>query len=120
VPFLQLDGYFMVSHALGLQYLRAESYRYWWQRFAAVVRRPNGPSETRPGYRRRDAWTYSVYGVVSLLFDVTAAVWLAVVVFVVLRRLAGPVGAGGVLLLGVGAVVAVRLLRMRSTARKPS
>src|SRR6266508_3750629 len=70
VPFLQLDGYFMLSHALGVQHLRAESYRYWLYR---LRRGPTG------AYARRDARIYAWYGAASVLFDVAAVGWAALV-----------------------------------------
>jgi putative peptide zinc metalloprotease protein len=115
VPFLQLDGYFMLSHALGMHYLRVESYRFWrhliWRRAAPATR-----------YARRDARIYAWYGVASLLFDAAAAAWMGVLVFTMLRRLAGPVGAAAVLVVGVGAVIAVRatIARRRVPAPPPA
>jgi hypothetical protein len=69
IPFLQLDGYFMATHALDMVDLRTESYGFLRQVARRVLRRP-GP---RAVYPRRSRWVYGVYGISSLLFGLAFA-----------------------------------------------
>ncbi|MGC4746651.1 hypothetical protein ACLQ28_13450 [Micromonospora sp. DT201] len=64
VPFLRLDGYHMLSHALNLADLRADTYRFWGR----LLR--GGPRATT-SYRRRERWIYIGYGIASAVFAVT-------------------------------------------------
>jgi putative peptide zinc metalloprotease protein len=64
VPFLQLDGYFMLNHALGMVNLRTETYRYWGRLVGRVVRRGAGVREY-PWWARI---AYLIYGAVSLAY----------------------------------------------------
>lgn len=69
VPFLRLDGYYMLSHALNLTDLRGESYRF----YGRLLR--GGPRAVA-GYPRRDVVAYAVYGAASLVFGLTVGVLL--------------------------------------------
>lgn len=64
VPFLRLDGYYMLSHALNLADLRTDSYRF----YGRLLR--GGPAAVR-GYRSRDRVAYALYGLASLVFAAT-------------------------------------------------
>jgi putative peptide zinc metalloprotease protein len=59
VPFLRLDGYFALNHALGMADLRQESNRFWR---LVLTRRWTMLGQ----YGRRDRWTYAGYGLASL------------------------------------------------------
>lgn len=65
-PFLQLDGYFAVNHALGMADLRRGSQRFWRLVFTGRV------AQLRR-YSGRDRLAYGGYGLASLCF-VAAAV----------------------------------------------
>lgn len=69
VPFLQLDGYFMLNHALNMVDLRTASARYLRERWQAM--RGRAPAAAYP---RKLAAVYAGYGIGSLLFGVTLAV----------------------------------------------
>lgn len=69
VPFLRLDGYHMLGHALNLVDLRGESYRF----YGRLLR--GGPRSVA-GYPRRDAIAYALYGAASVAFGITVLVLL--------------------------------------------
>ncbi|GAB3932257.1 hypothetical protein [Micromonospora vulcania] len=84
VPFLRLDGYHMLSHALNLADLRSDSYRFWGR----LLR--GGPRAV-VAYRRRERLVYAGYGLASAVFAVTV---LTLLVRLWYASLAGWVGAG--------------------------
>ncbi|MEV0157879.1 M50 family metallopeptidase [Micromonospora sp. NPDC050686] len=83
VPFLRLDGYYMLSHALNLVDLRADSYRF----YGRLLR--GGPGAVA-GYRTRDRVVYGSYGLASLLFGLTLLVLLVRFWYVSLATWVGP------------------------------
>lgn len=115
VPFLQLDGYFMLNHALGMSNLRAESYRFCLLLARRVLRRPGGAGIA--AYPRRIRWIYGLYGVSSVLFGVGLTVGFAVYWIGRLRDRAEPPGAGTLLLAGLGGVVGVAVVLVRRRRR---
>jgi putative peptide zinc metalloprotease protein len=70
VPFLQLDGYYMLSHALGMVNLRTASNRYWAQAVRAALRR-GGPV----AYPRGARMAYILYGGASFVLFAGLAGW---------------------------------------------
>ncbi|SCL19392.1 putative peptide zinc metalloprotease protein [Micromonospora pallida] len=98
VPFLRLDGYYMLSHALNLVDLRADSYQFWGR----LLR---GGPRTVAGYRPRDRVVYATYGLASLLFGVTLLVLLVRYWYVSLATWTSPFWA--VTILAVEAVLVV-------------
>lgn len=82
IPLFQLDGYFMLNHALGLQNLRRESYRFLWARIR------NGRSALE-GYPVRLVRIYTAYGLASVLFGAVCAVVGGYLLFGVLEPLLG-------------------------------
>jgi putative peptide zinc metalloprotease protein len=84
VPFLQLDGYFMLNHALNMVDLRTASGRYLRERWRAL--RGTAPAVAYP---RRLAAVYAGYGIGSLLFGTTLAVVMVVYWFDWLRGMLG-------------------------------
>ncbi|MFF5180734.1 hypothetical protein ACFY2Q_22120 [Micromonospora sp. NPDC000316] len=64
VPFLRLDGYHMLGHALNLADLRADTYRFWGR----LLR---GGRRATADYRRRERLIYTGYGVASVVFVAT-------------------------------------------------
>ncbi|MEU6020336.1 M50 family metallopeptidase [Micromonospora sp. NPDC047134] len=69
VPFLRLDGYHMLSHALNLADLRTDTYRF----YGRLVRQgPRGVTD----YRTRDRVAFTVYGLASVLFIGTVLTFL--------------------------------------------
>lgn len=101
VPFLRLDGYYMLSHALNLVDLRADSYRFWGR----LLR--GGPGEVA-AYRPRDRIVYALYGLASVLFGVTLLVLLVRYWYVSLATWVGPFWS--VTILAVEAVLVVGAL----------
>jgi putative peptide zinc metalloprotease protein len=63
-PFVQLDGYFMLSHALGMLELRQESHGFVRK---AAAHRLLGRGEGVAGYGRRERRVYWVFGITSML-----------------------------------------------------
>lgn len=75
VPFLELDGYHMLSHGLGMLDLRQGAFVFWKRRLRASVRRRSGELAT---YSRRDRWIYTIYGAATFLFAaVVVCIWVA-------------------------------------------
>ncbi|MEW2475903.1 M50 family metallopeptidase [Micromonospora gifhornensis] len=69
VPFLRLDGYYMLSHALNLADLRVDSYRF----YGRLLRQ--GPRAVT-GYRIRDRVAFTLYGLTSVLLAGTVLTFL--------------------------------------------
>lgn len=65
IPFVELDGYFMLSYALGMADLRKDSHRFWALRLRKTLL---GKGEGVAGYSARARRIYSLYGLFSLLF----------------------------------------------------
>ena len=63
LPFLDLDGYFALSHSLGLLELRQHAFQYWLQRLRG------GASAVAP-YPRHIARIYQLYGAASLIVTI--------------------------------------------------
>ncbi|MCW3817090.1 M50 family metallopeptidase [Micromonospora sp. DR5-3] len=109
VPFLRLDGYYMLSHALNLGDLRADSYRF----YGRLLR--HGPGAVR-GYRPRDRVAYALYGLASLAFAVTVLALLVHYWYVSLARWVGPGWAVAIL---VAEAVVLLALAARVARRRP-
>ncbi|GAA0980210.1 hypothetical protein GCM10009555_046250 [Acrocarpospora macrocephala] len=90
IPFLRLDGYYMLTHALGLADLRVETYKFWGH----LLRRHMAEVQ---GYRRRDLWTYVAYGVGSALFAAALIGTIFTLWFTRLSGWLGPVPAAAIL-----------------------
>ena len=75
-PFVQLDGYFMLSHALGMLELRQESHSFVRK---AAAHKLLGRGEGVDGYGRRERRIYWAFGLTSLL--VTACLLTLMAVF---------------------------------------
>jgi len=112
LPFLQLDGYFMLNHALGLSNLRLESYR-----FIGTLLRRRGSE----GYQQRVRVTYLLYGTGSLLYGALLATRMAVAWYRPLSHAFGTAGAALIIpalaALGAGAAaMSVRRARRKQAA----
>ncbi|MEU8324082.1 M50 family metallopeptidase [Nonomuraea sp. NPDC048881] len=110
VPFLQLDGYFMLNHALGMVNLREESYRYLLMEAKAMLRRGQ-----RIDYPRRTRLIYLAYGLSSVLFGLGLAAALLTSWFSVLSGYVG--GLSAALILGAEAGVVVLVMRYLRSRR---
>ncbi|MBY8872565.1 M50 family metallopeptidase [Micromonospora sp. PLK6-60] len=99
VPFLRLDGYYMLSHALNLVDLRADSYQF----YGRLLR---GGWRAVTGYRTRDRVVYASYGLASLLFGLTLLVLLVRFWYVSLATWVGPFWAVAILVAEAVLVVA--------------
>jgi len=82
VPLLQLDGYYMLAHALRAAELRTDAVKY-----AGLVLRRDPRRRT---YGRADRWIYGLYGSVSAAVIVVGYLTLCVVWFFTLDRWTGP------------------------------
>lgn len=92
IPFIELDGYFMLNHALNRVNLRKESHLYWRKIFNRIVLRK---SEDRVAYTRQDHIVYALYGALSLLFTVVFFVGAGIFWFVLFQRWFGvPIAIG--------------------------
>ncbi|WP_300009603.1 M50 family metallopeptidase [Pseudonocardia sp.] len=113
IPFLQLDGYHMLTHALGMANLRTDSYAYCRQ----LLRRDADLS----AYPRRARIAYTSYGVSSVVFGCVLASAVVAMWFVQLSSALGPWAAAAVLV-GEALVVTtvVVLLRRRRARRRAS
>lgn len=115
VPFLRLDGYYMLTHALNLVDLRGDTYRF----YSRLLR--GGPAAVA-SYPRRDRLAYGLYGLASLAFAITVVTLLVRLWYGSLRVWVGP-GWAAVILVTEGVLVALlvwygaRRARRRRTAR---
>ncbi len=127
VPFLQLDGYFMLNHALGMVNLRVESYRYWLRllgraagRAGAGALQPSGDAAAYPAGARR---AYLCYGLASVAYGGALLARFLVVWYRLLERRVGPAGAAAVLALlllaGIAAAARSAARRRAPAARQP-
>ncbi|HTZ43223.1 MAG TPA: ATP-binding cassette domain-containing protein [Jatrophihabitans sp.] len=116
-PFLQLDGYAMLTHALGLADLRRETVRFW----RLLLGRG---ADRLAGYPERDRWIYAGYGVCAV--TALGSGYAAVVTFWFhsLRHWMGPVPAAAILTvetLVVGGLLAMAARgRRAASASKPA
>ena len=115
VPFLQLDGYFMLNHALGMANLRTESYRFCGLLLRRVLRRPGGAGTA--AYPRRIRWIYGLYGGSSVLFGAGLAAGFAVYWIGRLRDRAEPPGTGTWLLAVLGGLAGLAVVVVRRRRR---
>ncbi|MFC0597288.1 M50 family metallopeptidase [Streptomyces palmae] len=69
LPFFQLDGYVMLTHALGIADLRRDATTWW--RLRLTSRKPTA-QEQLAAYPAREARIYAGYGAASALFLTTA------------------------------------------------
>lgn len=100
IPFLQLDGYHMVNHALGAADLRTDSIRFAHTALTGLWRRDLSAARAYPAGRR---WLFGAYAVGSVVY---AAGLVARVV--VLLVIAPPIATYIVLgVLGTGVVLGV-------------
>jgi putative peptide zinc metalloprotease protein len=113
VPFLQLDGYFMLNHALGMVNLRTESYLFCRQLLRRVLRRPGADLA---GYPRRIRWIYGLYGSSSVLFGLALAV--AAAGYWIARLRAEPPGPVAVVAAGTGALASAAVVIRRRRGRR--
>ncbi|MGD0244343.1 MAG: hypothetical protein ABSB59_29030 [Streptosporangiaceae bacterium] len=119
-PFLQLDGYYMLNHSLGMVNLRKASSSYWAQLGRGLLGR-GGAREAYPPAARR---AYFLYGGASFLFVAALAGWAMTEGDLSLaRRTGGPLALGitgsVIALLAASGFFARRLARVRES-RKPA
>jgi putative peptide zinc metalloprotease protein len=124
IPFLQLDGYFMLNHALGMQNLRIESYRFIGQLLRAPRRDgDSGVLARQAAYPGRVRAIYVLYAAGSALFGIALACWFVYSLFVALQGSLGAVRAGAVVAMAVAAVTFALVTsqrRRRSKVDKPA
>jgi putative peptide zinc metalloprotease protein len=96
LPFVELDGYFMLNHALDMVDLRRSSYGFWRQELARLVLRRRTSSVT---YARRERVIYRVYGLLSLLVTIGVCVGVEWIWFTTTNQWLGPFVAWGLVLL---------------------
>jgi putative peptide zinc metalloprotease protein len=107
-PFLGLDGYHMLTHALGYADLRADSQRFW---FGLLFRRPR----TGRALSRSDRLTHVAYGVATAAFFGGGYAVLSALWFHRLERWMPPALAGVVL--GVETLLILALFSARRPRR---
>lgn len=111
LPLLRLDGYFLLSHALGMQDLEQESGRYLRSRLTGAT------GDARRAYPRRAAAIYALYGTASLLTNLALAVGALLLIRGLLERHVG-VRVAWIILAGLvvlaAAVFALKARRSRS------
>jgi hypothetical protein len=101
----------MLNHALGLQNLRRESYRFLWAR----IRSGRTPLD---GYPPRLVRIYSAYGLASVLFGAALAIAASWWLFGILQPLVGTGRALTVVLVGDCAVAGAVLIAGWQRRRK--
>lgn len=85
IPFIQLDGYFMLAHALRMSELRKESYQF-------VKRMLFNPGEFDDEYTLREKRIYAVYGLLSIMMTLF---WLLMMSLFWQSLLSAPLGGAG-------------------------
>lgn len=119
VPFVELDGYFMLSYALGMADLRKDSHHFWALRLRkALLGQGEGVSAYSPRARRIYAW----YGALSIVFTASFFVLNAVFWFRTFRQwFSDPVAlgivGGGLLIILFGPMLWRAWRPRRETAR---
>lgn len=85
IPFIELDGYFMLSHALDMMDLRKQAQQFWRDRLKRVVVQ-RGERLSRD-YDRRSQKIYLIYGLCSDVFTVVFLAYIAFFWWVTVVRL---------------------------------
>jgi hypothetical protein len=85
IPFIELDGYFMLSHALDMIDLRKQAQQFWRGRLKRVLFR-QGESLPRD-YDQRSRKIYLIYGLCSEVFTVVFLAYIAFFWWVTVVRL---------------------------------
>ena len=115
VPFIELDGYFMLNHILNMADLRKDAHQFWKR---AVLKMVLKSGSGNVGFSRRDRCIYLIYGFFSL---VITGGFLATMVyywfFLVKYWLGGP--AALALLLLIALVLVYRELGRRKVTPMP-
>lgn len=111
IPFMKLDGYFMLSHALRMADLREESYSFWKKLFRKLWK---GEGDGVGSYYTRSKIIYLWYGLLSFLFTIAFMTTMAYFWFNIVNDRAGPLVAALVLAIPFGRSVYVRLKRRRA------
>ncbi|WP_162834423.1 metalloprotease [Amycolatopsis circi] len=109
VPFLPLDGYYMLNHALGMADLRGQAriFVFLW------FRRVRGDTKASvQGYSRRDRWIYGSYAACSSAFLLGLLAGVIGWIFYLLRSWFGSDWlAACVLAVACAALLGIRLLK---------
>jgi len=114
VPFVQLDGYFILSTAVRMPDLRIDAYLFW----KGLIRRIFRPDAGRPAYSRREAPICGVYGLVSIVVTLYVTVRAALYWRGMLLHWAGDVYSW-VLAVAIMGVFAIPRLRRSKLANRP-
>jgi hypothetical protein len=115
VPFIELDGYFMLNHALGMADLRKESHQFWKRGLLKIVlKRGSG----NVGFSRRDASIYLIYGFFSLIITGAFIVVMAFTWFFLVKYWLGSNIAWGLMVL-IALILIYRELGRRKVTYMP-
>lgn len=113
VPFVQLDGYWILSSMLRMPDLRQDSYLFWKSVARAVARR-----KERIPYTRRETVICVIYGTVSAAVSLAVTVAAAFHWHSSLARLAGSGYAWVLVFLLTGMLAALRIKGSATAARR--
>jgi putative peptide zinc metalloprotease protein len=102
IPFLRLDGYFMLSHALRMPDLREESFEFWKKALRKLVLRQG---EGLARYRTSVKFIYLWYGLWSFLFTLAFVQLIICFWFNLLKKYLGGLVAGVTVSLLLGRIV---------------
>ncbi len=81
IPFVELDGYFVLAYALGIVNLRKEAHQFWKEWLVKLLFKKG---EGVGGYEPQIKKIYFIYGLLSLLFT---TVFLSATIFFWFTRL---------------------------------
>jgi len=95
LPFVELDGYFMLNHALDMIDLRQSSYQFWQKKLAQVVLRHKS---SRVDYAVREQIIYLIYGFLSFIVTAGFLAGLMWVWFTEVNQWLGPFVSGSLAL----------------------
>jgi putative peptide zinc metalloprotease protein len=114
IPFVQLDGYWILSSILRMPDLRQDSYIFW----TSIVRRSFAKRGKRPSYSRREVAICLIYGALSAVVSLYATVAAGVRWHHLFARIAGNVYAWILVLIITGAFAAFRVKRSDTATRQ--
>ncbi len=106
IPFVELDGYFILNHALGFDNLRQEANTFWREVATRLILR-RGPGAS--GYHHSVRRVYVIYGLLSIVFTTFFLILMALYWIRLFYGWSGAPVAWGILLFFIALFSLVRI-----------